>query len=69
MAQLAAQKQLPKFALTGDIPAKPQQLVIAKQVAERVGVPHRIIGPEYSRGAEDEVWKDLHTDFMAMEHR
>lgn len=68
LLELAAQRRLPKLAVTMAIPDRPTEVSIASELAARVGIPHSVLEPSPSATASDEAWKNWRTDFMTTEH-
>lgn len=69
LLELHAQRNLPQQAVTVAIPGRAAEVEVAKALAHRAGIQHKVVEPPPDNAAEDEAWKNIHTDFMAMEHR
>jgi hypothetical protein len=69
LLELHAQKAPPRLAVTVAIPGRPAEVDIARELAKRAGVEHQVVAPEARNAIADEEWKNLHTDFLAIEHR
>jgi asparagine synthase (glutamine-hydrolysing) len=67
LLELHRQGRLPSEAVTVRTPGK-QQHIFAAQVAERVGIPHRILECEPLLCVEYEREKNARTHFLALEH-
>ncbi len=67
--ELARQKALPKACVTASFPPplRNEDKEIARQLADRLGIPHVVLPPA-APGSADEKRKNLATNFCTLEH-
>ena len=66
--ELYRQKQLPEYAVTLDLPERPEEAKLASELSRHLHIRHVVLKPEPGDCVKDEIWKDYLTDFMSLEH-
>lgn len=68
LLELYTQKQLPRYAVTVDLPTRPSEARTAAELASKIGIKHIVVAAKPSQAVDDEIWKNHFTDFTSLEH-